>query len=80
MFQDKYEDDPSLPVLTGHPGYTLAMITAGQTRACGQGIARDPTPEEPAHAIVFGPKPKSIQRRLAKESSWVLAPPEPGVG
>jgi hypothetical protein len=48
---------------------------AGLVRASGQIIARDPRPEEPAHALVIGTKPKSIQRRLAKESIWVIAPP-----
>src|SRR5690349_3173057 len=43
-------------VLIGHEGYALATITAGLARACGQGVARDPTTEEPAHALVFGPK------------------------
>jgi hypothetical protein len=62
-------------VLIGHEGYALAMITAGLARAGGQGVVRDPTTEEPAHALVFGPKPKSLQRRLAKESVWVLPPP-----
>jgi hypothetical protein len=61
-------------VLVGHPGYSLATISAGLVRACGQGIARDPLPTEPAHGIVFGLKPKSVQRRLAKESAWVLPP------
>lgn len=61
--------------LARHEGYGLAAITAGLARACGQGIARDLTPEEPAHAVVFGPKPKSVQRRLAKASVWILPPP-----
>src|SRR5437879_3690071 len=60
--------------LADHPGYALAAITAGLARACQQGVARDPTPSEPAHAVVFGPKPKSAQRRLAKQSSWVIPP------
>ncbi len=61
-------------VLTGHEGYALATFTAGLARACGQGVARDPTTKEPAHALVFGPKPKSVQRRLAKESVWLVPP------
>ena len=65
-------------VLAGHSGYALAMITAGLVRECGQSIAADPLPTEPAHAVVFGPKPKSVQRRLAKQSIWVVPPPEHG--
>lgn len=61
--------------LIGHAGYALAAITAGLARTCQQGVARDATAEEPAHAVVFGPKPKSVQRRLAKRAVWVIAPP-----
>jgi hypothetical protein len=62
-------------VLAGHEGYALAAITAGLVRSCGQGVTRDPKSEEPAHALVFGPKPKSVQRRLAKGATWVFPPP-----
>lgn len=62
-------------VLSSHEGYGMAAIMAGFARACGQGVARDPVPEEPAHAVVFGPKPKSVRRQLAKEAAWVLPPP-----
>jgi hypothetical protein len=56
-------------VLTGHKDF--AVIDA---RACGQGVCRDPLPDEPAHVLVFGPKPKSVQRRLAKASVWLIPP------
>lgn len=62
-------------VLAGHTGYALAAITAGLARACGQGIARDPRPDEPAHALIFGRKTDSIMRRLARGSTWVVPPP-----
>lgn len=60
--------------LTGHAGFALASITAGLARRCHQGVARDPEPDEPAHAIVFGTKTKSIRRTLAKASEWVIPP------
>jgi hypothetical protein len=41
------------------------------------GIARDPLPDEPAHALVFGKKTKAVKSRLAKGSSWVVPPPTP---
>ena len=66
-----------IEALSGFEGYGLAAITAGLARACGQGVAHDPTPQEAAHAVVFGVKPKSIQRRLAKGSIWVVPPPQP---
>jgi hypothetical protein len=64
-------------LVVGHEGYGLASVTVGLVRACGQGVTRDPMPDEPAHALVFGPKPKSVQRRLAKGAVWVIPPPLP---
>jgi hypothetical protein len=62
-------------VLAGHEGFALASVTAGLARECSQGIAREPLPDEPAHAVVFGDKPKRIQRKLAQDSRWVIPPP-----
>ena len=67
--------DPAA-ALTGYEGFALASITAGLVRECGQGVAREPLPDEPAHAVVFGEKPKRIQRKLAKGSRWVVPPPD----
>ena len=64
-------------VLTGHERFALASITAALARECGQGVVRDPLPDEPAHGLVVGPKPKSVQRRLAKTAEWVIPPKEP---
>jgi hypothetical protein len=61
-------------VLTGHEGFALAAITAGLARECEQGIAREPLPDEPAHAVVFGKKTNSVKKRLAKGSRWVVPP------
>jgi hypothetical protein len=61
-------------LLTGLEGFGLASITAGLARGCGQGIKRDPTPEEPAHALVFGKKTASVKNRFAKECQWVIQP------
>jgi hypothetical protein len=63
--------------LAGHQGYALATITAGLARACGQRVARDPTPGDPAHAIVIGRKTDGIRRRFAREARWVVPPPAP---
>ena len=62
-------------VLLGHESFALAAISAGAARGCGQEVVRDPLPDEPAHALVVGPKPKSVQRRLAKAAVWVIPPP-----
>lgn len=61
-------------VLVGYPGYGLASFTAGLARTCGQGVARDPTPNEPAHAVVFGEKPRPVRKRLAQGCEWVILP------
>ena len=61
-------------VLTGHEGFALAVITAGLARSCEQGIAREPIPDEPAHAVVFGRKTDSVKKRLARGSHWVVPP------
>lgn len=61
-------------IIRAHKDFALASITAGLARACRQGVARDPLPEEPAHALVFGKKTKAIRRKLASGSSWVIPP------
>ncbi|HMQ14583.1 MAG TPA: hypothetical protein PKC49_01295 [Phycisphaerae bacterium] len=58
-----------------HEGYGLASLTAGQARQCGQAVARDPLPNEPAHGLLVGPKTKSIRKRLAAAAAWVISLP-----
>jgi hypothetical protein len=36
---------------------------------------RDPTNDEPAHALVFGKKTRNVQRKLAKGAHWIISPP-----
>ncbi len=62
--------------LSGHDRYALAVFTAGLARSCGQRIVRDPLPDNPAHALVFGRKTESVRRRLARGSRWVVPPPD----
>jgi hypothetical protein len=61
-------------VLVGHDDFALAAITAGLARECGQGVARDPLPEEPAHGLVFGKKTKAVRKILALGYRWVIPP------
>lgn len=61
-------------VLADHAGFALAAFTAGLARECHQGVMRDPLPAEPAHALVFGDKPKRVSRRLAKSAVWIVPP------
>lgn len=60
--------------LVGHTGFALSTFTAGLARHCKQGVAPDPEPDEPAHAVVFGKKTKSIRRDLVKGSEWLIPP------
>lgn len=60
--------------LAGYEGYGLVSLTAGQARRCHQGVVRDPLPEEPAHALVFGPKSKSNKRCLASSAAILILP------
>lgn len=62
--------------LKGHEDYNLASITAGLARDCGQIVAHDPQPDNPAHSVVAGAKTYSVRSRLAKAANWVL-PPKP---
>lgn len=51
----------------------LASITAALARSLGQVVARDATDEEPAHGIVYGPKPlATVARRFRTEAQWVV--------
>jgi hypothetical protein len=87
-----FEDDPSgspmsvilggeagdlQRALAGHEGFALVSITAALARGLGLGVARDPRPDEPAHAVVFGRKNKRISRRLAMGSRWIIPPSTP---
>ena len=60
-------DRPMESALIGHgDGFSLASITAALARDSMQGVAREPTKEEPAHGVVFGKKSKSIQQICEK--------------
>ena len=61
-------------VLIQFEGYFLAAFAAGTARELGQGVARTPIPEEPAHASVFGRKTDAVRRKLAQAARWVIAP------
>jgi hypothetical protein len=61
-------------VLAGLEGYGLAEFTAGLVGELNQIVVRDPTPTDPSHALVVGPKTGAVSRRLARESVWVVEP------
>ena len=59
----------------------VVALEAGELRGAGQTVthtpvtdALQPHPCDPAHGSVAGPKPKSVKRRLAKASIWLMIP------
>lgn len=62
-------------ILRRYASYGLAALTAGEARACGQLVGRDPLPDDPTHGYIAGPKPRSVKKRLAAAAVWVITPP-----
>ena len=63
-------------VLAGHDGYALVGFPASLARELGLGILRDPTDDQPAHAVVVGKKTGSIQKKLRNGAHWIVHPLE----
>ena len=61
-------------LLEDHPGYGIGSLTAGHSRSCGQGICRNPLPEKPAHAYIFGAKTRPNMRCLARGCEIIVVP------
>jgi hypothetical protein len=59
-------------VLQGYPQDNLAAIKAGHPRSLGYAIVRDPTPEDPSHALICPSPNKGNARKIAKQASWVV--------
>ncbi len=49
----------------------VAAVTAGGARQLEQAVVRDPTPAEPAHALICGKQTKRVLRALAKKAVWM---------
>jgi hypothetical protein len=60
----------------------VAALTAGEARRCNPegGVAAEPLPENPAHAVIVRPTGLSlsgwanIARGLARSCRWAIAP------
>lgn len=61
-------------VLAGQEGYGLVSFTSGLAREMSQAIVRDPTPNDPSHALVAGRKTGAVSSRFARESVWIVEP------
>lgn len=69
-------------LLADFPGFAMVGITAAAVRELGLIIQRKPEQHDPTHAEVYGKKTKSVRKRLAISSCWIVRPPsrrrEPG--
>ena len=58
--------------LAGRPEDSLVAIRAGLPRSFGLAIVRDPTPDDPSHALIC-PSPKRAQAsKLSERAIWVV--------
>lgn len=67
---------PNDQALQGHEGFLLVAFTAGEARALGLSLMRQPEPNDPNHVEIIGPKTKRVKNWLAKNCGWVIPPPE----
>ena len=68
---------PEILLLGKAYGTGLASIKVRTFRQDGQSIVRDPTADDPSHALICGPKPGSVRKKWAREAVWVIEPPVP---
>jgi hypothetical protein len=62
--------------LRGYEDCGLAALLTSFAREVGQEVADDRAPLNLAHALVMGKKTKSIAKRLAQASRWVVSLPQ----
>lgn len=58
--------------LAGRPDDSLAEVTAGLARSLGLMVVRDPTEEDPSHALICPCPTKSQAKTLARAARWVV--------
>lgn len=62
--------------LEGYPHHTLVEIDVGTVRSLGCKVVRDPLPDNPSHALLYGSGPdgrmtKSQAREIVSQCKWV---------
>jgi hypothetical protein len=60
----------------GRSRFGLVELSVAAVRDCGLGVCRDPTPDEPAHVLVFGKKSGAVKNHLKRSCTWLITPPE----
>ena len=48
------------------PGFLMVALNVGYIRSLELGVATKPPTDDPGHVWVFGKKPASVKKRLAK--------------
>lgn len=61
-------------LIEGFEGAGVIRVPVRELRLLGQGFIRDPTPNDPAHVLVFGPKAGSFGKKVLKHASWMITP------
>jgi len=61
-------------VIDRFPGFGLASVSAGECRRHAQELVRDPTEEDPHHALVNGGKPHSVRKALHRAALILIIP------
>ena len=63
-------------VVAPFPRFGLAAIQIGFLRGAepAQGIHADPMTDDPDHVLVFGPKPRGLQKRICAHASLLIQP------
>jgi hypothetical protein len=59
-------------ILKNYPDQSLAAITAGLPRSLGYSVVRDPTADDPSHALICPSPTRSHARLVAKQAVWVV--------
>ena len=58
-------------VLANHPNDRIVAFNAGLPRSLGFAIVRDPTPEDPSHALIC-PSPKGAKAKTLAEKAALI--------
>jgi len=65
---------PPADAIRNCAGHGLAAITAAHARSLNQAVARDPQPEEPAHAVYGRKNRGGVGGKLQDGAVWVVMP------
>jgi hypothetical protein len=69
-------DRDPMEILVEHDGFGLVVLRVADLNSdsCKQAVLHIPTPTEPDHVSVVGPKTDSTRRAMSKVATWVIGP------